>query len=68
MTSKLTREESIQSLYDLKKGQVLNQSDIESIKMLARMAQAAMDSEPVVFTDERNLHHIAMGLETSDLG
>lgn len=23
------------------------------------------DSEPVVFTDERNLHHIAMGRETS---
>lgn len=47
MTSKLTREERIQSLYDLKIGQVLNQSDIESIKILARMALAAMDSEPV---------------------
>ena len=45
MTSKLTREERIQSLYDLKIGQVLNQSDIESIKMLARIALAAMDSE-----------------------
>ncbi|HBM9089041.1 TPA: hypothetical protein ACNP4C_005654 [Klebsiella oxytoca] len=32
---------------------------------LARMALAAMDSEPVVFTDERNLHHIVMGRETS---
>ena len=29
------------------------------------MALAAMDGEPVVFTDERNLHHIAMGRETS---
>lgn len=47
MTSKLTREERIQSLYDLKIGQVLNQSDIESIKMLARIALAAMGSEPV---------------------
>ncbi|QAS67014.1 hypothetical protein [Klebsiella michiganensis] len=47
MTSKSTREERVQSLYDLKIGQVLNQSDIESIKMLARMALAAMDSEPV---------------------
>ncbi|SXZ66096.1 Uncharacterised protein [Klebsiella pneumoniae] len=47
MTSKLTREERIQCLYDLKIGQVLNQSDIENIKMLARMALAAMDSEPV---------------------
>ncbi len=32
---------------------------------LARMALAAIDSEPVVFTDERNLHHIAVGRETS---
>lgn len=47
MTSKLTREERVQSLYDLKIGQVLNQGDIENIKMLARMALAAMDSEPV---------------------
>ena len=45
MTSKLTREERVQSLYDLKTGQVLNPSDIENIKMLARMALAAMDSE-----------------------
>lgn len=36
----------MQSLYGLKIGQVLNPSDIESIKMLARMALAAMDSEP----------------------
>ncbi len=49
MTSKLTREERIQSLYDLKTGQVLSQSDIESIKMLARMALAAMGSEPVAY-------------------
>ena len=47
MTSKLTREEREQSLYGLKIGQVLNPSDIESIKMLARMALAAMDGEPV---------------------
>ncbi|SLO47956.1 Eaa1 [Klebsiella pneumoniae] len=49
MTSKLTREERVQSLYGLKIGQVLNPSDIESIKMLARMALAAMDSEPVAY-------------------
>ncbi|WKM72915.1 DUF551 domain-containing protein [Klebsiella oxytoca] len=48
MTRKLTREERIQCLYDLKIGQVLNQSDIENIKMLARMALAALGSEPVV--------------------
>lgn len=28
-------------------------------------AQPVAGSEPVVFTDERNLHHIAMGRETS---
>ena len=52
MTSKLTREERVQSLYGLKIGQVLNPSDIESIKMLARMALAAMDSEPVALQPE----------------
>ncbi|WP_228741392.1 hypothetical protein [Klebsiella pneumoniae] len=35
------------------------------LKRVARMALTAMDGEPVVFTDERNLHHIAMGRETS---
>ncbi|HBY9124630.1 TPA: hypothetical protein ACQ8N1_000979 [Klebsiella pneumoniae] len=53
MTSKLTRDERVQSLYGLKIGQVLNQSDIESIKILARMALAALDSEPDC--NERNL-------------
>ncbi len=48
MTSKLTREERVQSLYGLKIGQVLNPSDIESIKMLARMALAAMGSSESV--------------------
>ena len=52
MTSKLTREERVQSLYGLKIGQVLNPSDIESIKMLARMALAAMDGEPVALQPE----------------
>ncbi|EPH0213829.1 hypothetical protein OND23_005529 [Klebsiella oxytoca] len=37
----------------------------DEIREMARMALAAMDSEPAVFTDERNLHHIAMGRETS---
>lgn len=47
MTSKLTREERVQALYDLKVGQVLSQADIENVKMLSRMALAAMDSEQV---------------------
>lgn len=37
----------------------------DEIRELARLALAAMDSEPVAYTDERNLHHIAMGRETS---
>lgn len=37
----------------------------EEAEELARMELYAMDGEPVVFTDERNLHHIAMGRETS---
>lgn len=48
MTSKLTREERVQALYDLKVGQVLSLADIENVKMLSRMALAAMDSEPVI--------------------
>ncbi|WP_448158708.1 hypothetical protein [Escherichia coli] len=47
MISKLTREERVQALYDLKIGQILSLDDIENVKMLARMALAAMDSEPV---------------------
>ena len=54
MTSELTRERLQEIAEDgfLKHGEG---------KELARIALAAMDSEPVVFTDERNLHHIAMG-------
>lgn len=47
MTSKLTREERVQALYDMKVGQVLSLDDIENVKMLSRMALAAMESEPV---------------------
>lgn len=42
---KLTREERLQALYGLKVGQVLSLADIENVKMLSRMALAAMDSE-----------------------
>ncbi len=58
MTSKLTREERVQALYDLKVGQVLSLADIENVKMLARMALAAMDSEPVAWTDEQELRDV----------
>ena len=52
MTSKLTREERLQALYDLKVGQVLSLADIENVKMLSRMALAAIDSEPVAVIDK----------------
>nr|DAI18939.1 MAG TPA: Protein of unknown function (DUF550) [Bacteriophage sp.] len=47
MTSKLTREERVQALYDMKVGQVLSLDDIENVKMLASMALAAMDRDKV---------------------
>ncbi|ENZ8839163.1 hypothetical protein M5T50_18900 [Klebsiella pneumoniae] len=63
MTSKLTRER-IELIANFHRAMALPPSHAE-IEELARMALAAMDGEPVVFTDERNLHHIAMGRETS---
>lgn len=67
MTSKLTRErlEKIKSWRETYGAGSNVMLPAEEAEELARMALAAMDSEPVVFTDERNLHHIAMGRETS---
>ena len=36
-----------------------------ALRELQERRMAAMDGEPIVFTDERSLHHIAMGRETS---
>lgn len=44
--STITREESIQAVFDLKVGYRLGFADIEILKRVARMALAAMDSEP----------------------
>lgn len=63
MTSKLTREERVQALYDLKVGQVLSLADIENVKMLSRMALAAMDSEPVAIIDQANLDYLRSGAD-----
>ena len=67
MTSKLTRErlEKIKSWRETYGAGSNVMLPAEEAEELARMALAAMDSEPVVFTDERNLHHIVMGRETS---
>ncbi|MHC7366682.1 hypothetical protein [Klebsiella pneumoniae] len=55
MTSKLTREENVQAVFDLKAGYTLGLADVEILKRVARMALAAMDSElvaqPVMFID-----------------
>lgn len=47
--STITIEESIQAIFDLKVGYRLEFADIEIIKRVARMALAAMDSEPVAY-------------------
>ncbi|HFT7475045.1 TPA: DUF551 domain-containing protein [Klebsiella pneumoniae] len=46
--STITREESVQAIFDLKVGYRLEFADIEILKRVARMALAAMDSEPVI--------------------
>ena len=74
MTSKLTREQLHERARENVKALKMasRQTAFGSIRdelladlQLAEYALAAMDSEPVGFTDERNLHHIAMGRETS---
>ncbi|MEE2279253.1 hypothetical protein [Klebsiella pneumoniae] len=45
--STITREESVQAVFDLKAGYRLGFADIEILKRVARMALAAMQSEPV---------------------
>lgn len=49
MTSKLTREENVQAVFDLKAGYTLGLADVEILKRVARMALAAMDSEPTAY-------------------
>lgn len=41
----ITREESIQTVFDLKVGYTLDLADIEILKRVARMALTAMDSK-----------------------
>lgn len=51
MTSKLTREENVQAVFDLKAGYTLGLADVEILKRVARIALAAMDSEPVAVVE-----------------
>lgn len=68
MNSKLTKER-IEWLHYAATGLAANGTEMamspQDVIALTECCLAAMDSEPVVFTDERNLHHIAMGRETS---
>lgn len=68
MTSKLTRER-IEWLNYAATGLAAKGTEMamspQDVIALTESCLAALDSEPVVFTDERNLHHIAMGRETS---
>lgn len=52
MKSTITREESVQAVFDLKVGYRLGFADIEILKRVARMALAAMDSEPVIIVGD----------------
>ncbi|EDO5962378.1 hypothetical protein RZU60_003005 [Salmonella enterica] len=68
----ITREQQKQILIDTA-NHVISRDNTspysENLRELARIALASLEAEkgadPVVFTDERNLHHIAMGRETS---
>lgn len=63
MTSKLTREENVQAVFDLKAGYTLGLADVEILKRVARMALAAMDSEPVAVIDLANLDYLLSGAD-----
>lgn len=52
--STITREESVQAVFDLKVGYRLGFADIEILKRVARMALAEKASEPVILYRERN--------------
>ncbi|EKD4010307.1 DUF551 domain-containing protein [Salmonella enterica] len=68
----ITREQQKQILIDTA-NHVISRDNTspysENLRELARIALALLEAEkgadPVVFTDERNLHHIARGRETS---
>lgn len=61
--STITREESIQAVFDLRVGYTLGLADIEILKRVARMALVAMDSEPVAIIDQANLDYLRSGAD-----
>ncbi|HGF9181669.1 TPA: DUF551 domain-containing protein [Klebsiella pneumoniae] len=63
--STITREESVQAVFDLKVGYRLGFADLEILKRVARMALAAMDSSESVELPLDYLHGHKDGLEWS---
>ncbi|WP_268163163.1 DUF551 domain-containing protein [Klebsiella variicola] len=63
MTKSTITRERLEQLANFKGAPVTRQEEQE----LARMALAAIDSEPVAYTDERNLGYIDRGRETAYL-
>ena len=63
MTNKLTREENVQAVFDLKAGYILGLADVEILKRVASMALAALDSEPVAVIDQANLDYLSSGAD-----
>ncbi len=51
INNQLTREENVQAVFDLKAGYTLGLADVEILKRVARMALAAIDSEPVAIVE-----------------
>ena len=47
--TKLTKEEQIQAIYDLKVGYTLGQADVAIMNELARIALASLEAEPVAW-------------------
>lgn len=50
--TKLTKEEQIQAIYDLKVGYTLGHADISMLKSMSRQLLASMEQEPVAY-----MHH-----------
>ena len=59
--TKLTKEEQIQAIYDLKVGYTLGQADVAIMNELARIALASLEAEAVCVIDQSNLDYLKSG-------
>ncbi|HCI5529693.1 TPA: hypothetical protein NPM58_001636 [Klebsiella pneumoniae] len=60
--NQLNREENVQAVFDLKAGYTLGLADVEILKRVARIALAAMDTEPVAYIPESQLDLLKRGV------